>query len=107
LAWSNRINRAALLAIVKDAVAIRFFLEALAMPLVPNEGGSDSFYVFATKFGESSNFLLIDPDKTGFPRAAVATLGASESEAILVPRIGHEKPPRVLGEDSRRPYGPI
>ena len=84
---SDRINgTASRFGIKKRAIAIRKFLQRQFATVGTRVHNTNLAFSTISMTGNPSNVLVIDPHDTGCPSAAVATLCAFETKAVLVPR---------------------
>jgi len=92
LARSGGIDGAlAIFAIQEHAVAIGQLFEALSGTNPAHIGVLKRFYAHAQQRCQGDDFFVGDPNMARRTRAAVATLGASKSQPIAIPRkiVGH------------------
>jgi hypothetical protein len=76
------------LIVKEDAIAVGELPQTLANPNFSDVVLFKSFDVLTQQLSQLFNLFRIDPHETGSTRAAIATLGTLETEAILVPRLG-------------------
>src|SRR5207253_2620469 len=77
LARTHGVDRAAGLAIVKNAIPVGFFAKAAAAAHPARVKLLELFARLSTKHDEGVELLFVDPDKTRRPGATVSTLGAA------------------------------
>src|SRR5579883_2787406 len=87
LARADRVDRAALLAVVEDTVAVGLFTQGSAAVGDAGVNLGEFGQVFTAVVGDGAEFLVVDPDVTGSAGATVAAAGAFKAEAVLVPGI--------------------
>src|SRR5262249_33780092 len=89
LAWPNRVNGAALLAVVKDTIPVLFFAQRQAARRGPHRDQPSLFLRFVKKLSDGGGFVLIDPDKSRRSCATMAAARAGEAQAVLIPWFSH------------------
>jgi hypothetical protein len=91
LTGANRINGATEFTIIKDAIAVGFFFQALLTAVEPSVSRLGLIDTLASKLGNGGNLFIIHPNKTRRAGAAIAASRAPKPQTVLVPGIGHLK----------------
>jgi hypothetical protein len=81
----NRVDRATGTAFEEDAIVVGLFFQTSSKAFLARVQTKDFFERFAAKFSDDVDVAVRHPDKTGLSRAAIAALGALESQPIGIP----------------------
>src|SRR5262245_25149931 len=86
---ADGVDRTTLRPVIEDAVAVEPFAQT---PLVADAARVDGQHLggtFSAIGGDVLDLVVVDPDVSRRPGAAVAAAGAAEAKAVLIPRLGH------------------